>query len=131
MTAIVRAALAAVLAVSLFPVAAAGQDTSYAGLQRRVALLELANADLARRLRVLEARLQSEPSQAQPIVTSTKWREIANWRQLRRGMRMNEVRELLGEPDRVEGGTVTTWRWPDGDVRFMDDRVYSWNEPGR
>ena len=131
MTAILRGALVAALAVSFSPAVAAGQDTTTAGLFRRVALLELANADLTRRVRALEALVKTEPSQGQSIATSTKWRDLANWRRLRRGMSMDQVRELLGEPERVDAGYITFWRWPDGDVNFIDSKVDGWSEPGQ
>ena len=129
MTPIFRAALVAGMALTVTPVIAAGQDTTRAGLLRRVALLEMANADLARRVRALEAAVGKEPSLGEPVTTSAKWRDLANWRQLRMGMRMNEVRALLGEPERVDAGPLTFWRWPAGDVVFTDDKVSGWSEP--
>src|SRR5687768_4926722 len=66
MTAILRAALVAVLAVSSIPAVAAGQDTSAASLLRRIQLLEQANADLAQRVLELESRIKSQPSLSLP-----------------------------------------------------------------
>ena len=131
MTAIARAALVAALAASFTPAVAAGQDTSTASLLRRIEVLERVNADLEQRVRALESLIKSEPSQGQSIPTSTRWRDLANWRRLRRGMSMNDVRALLGEPERVDAGFITFWRWPDGDVHFVDGKVDGWSEPGR
>lgn len=131
MTAILRAGLVAALAASFFPAIAAGQDTTAASLLRRIEVLERANADLERRVRELESLMKSEPPQGQSIRTSTRWRDLANWRRLRLGMNMNEVRALLGEPKRVDAGLITFWRWPDGDVQFMDGTVRGWSEPDR
>jgi hypothetical protein len=131
MTAILRTALLAALAAASIPAVAAGQDTSTASLLRRIELLERANTDLERRVRELEAVIKSEPSLGRPIQASTRWRDLANWRRLRLGMKMDEVRALLGEPERVDAGPITFWRWPDGHVHFMDGKVSGWSEPDR
>ena len=129
MTAILRTALLAAWAAASIPAIAAGQDTSTASLLRRIELLERANTDLDRRVRELEAVIKSAPSQGQPIPTSTKWRDLANWRQLRQGMKPDQVRALLGEPERVDAGGVTFWHWANAYVSFMDGKVYGWSEP--
>ena len=129
MTTILRAALLAALAATFIPAVAAGKDTSTADLLRRIELLERANTDLERRVRELESIIKSEPSQGRPIRPSTGWKDLANWRQLRRGMTMDEVRALLGEPERVVGGYLTSWRWADAEVTFADGELDSWREP--
>ena len=129
MTAILRAALLAALAGASIPAVAAGQDTSTASLLRRIERLERANADLERRVRELEAIIQSVPSQGRPIPASAKWKDLANWRQLRQGMRPDQVRALLGEPERVEGGDFTFWRWGYAYVIFNDGKLDRWSEP--
>ena len=129
MTAILRTALLAALAAASIPAVAAGQDTSTASLLRRIELLERANTDLERRVRELEAVIKSEPSQGRPLQESTRWRDLANWRRLRLGMKMDEVRALLGEPERVDAGGVTFWHWANAYVSFMDGKVYGWSEP--
>ena len=67
------------------------------------------------------------------MLTSAKWRDVQNWRRLRRGMTMDEVRALLGEPERVQalGGVITHWYWDSGaDVSFdASDKLESWSEP--
>lgn len=55
----------------------------------------------------------------------------ANWRQLRTGMSMDEVRALLGEPEHVEGGTMTYWRWTNAEVQFYRGKLDGWSEPKR
>ena len=129
MTAILRTALVVALAVASIPAVAAGQDTSPASLLRRIELLERRNADLERRVRELEAVIQSEPSQGGPIPASTKWKDLANWRQLRRGMKPDQVRALLGEPQRVAGGDFTYWHWGQAYVIFYSGKLDSWLEP--
>jgi hypothetical protein len=129
MTAVLRAALLAALSATSIPAVAAGQDTSPASLLRRIEILERANADLERRVRELEAIIQSEPSQGRPIPASNKWKDLANWRQLRQGMKPDQVRALLGEPESVDGGDFTFWRWPGAFVIFYEGKLHQWSEP--
>jgi len=129
MTRILRAALVAALVAASIPARATGQDTSTASLLRRIELLERANTDLERRVRELEAVIKSEPSQGRPILASTRWQDLANWRRLRQGMKPDQVRALLGEPERVEAGVVTFWRWNEANVYFMDGKLAGWSEP--
>ena len=137
MTGILRTMLLAALAAASKPVVAAGQDTSTASLIRRIEILERVTADLDRRVGALEAVIKSAPSQGQSIPASTKWQDLANWRRLREGMKMDEVRALLGEPDRVEGGPITFWYWVDANahiyasVDFESGGVSGWTEPRR
>lgn len=130
MTAILRTALLAALAAASMSAVAAAQDTSTASLLSRIELLERANTDLERRVRELEALIKSQPSQGQPIPASTRWQDLANWRQLRRGMKMDQVRALLGEPERVDAGVFTFWRWAGAQVYFdSDGKLAGWSEP--
>lgn len=133
MTPMLRTVLLAALVASFIPVVAAGQGTPADSLLRRIDQLERRTTDLERRLGELESLIRSEPTRAQPLQTSSKWRDLQNWRQLRSGMRPDEVRRLLGEPEHVEGGEVAIWFWggyPGGPhVTFMEDKVYSWSEP--
>jgi hypothetical protein len=101
------------------PTVAAGQNVSTDSLLRRIAALE-------RRVGELEALVRVEPSRAVPA-------SLANWRRLRRGMKMDAVRELLGEPLRVETVGVTSWHYANGaQVIFgSDDKVDGWTEPWR
>ncbi len=136
MTAILRATLVAALAASSIPAVATGQGTSTDSLLSRIELLERRTADLEQRVRDLEALIKTEPSRARSVPASDKWQDLGNWRRLRTGMKPDEVRALLGEPDHVEGGQMATWFWgnfaPAGagpEVTFMQGKVYSWSEP--
>jgi TonB family protein len=129
MTATLRIALLAALAAAFIPAVATGQDTSTASLLRRIELLESSNTDLERRVRELESLIKSKPSKGRAITTSARWQDLASWRQLRLGMTMDEVRELLGEPERVDGGLLTIWYWADANVDFRSDELAGWSEP--
>ena len=78
-----RAALLALLVAALTPAALAGQQQSSDSLVHRIVVLENTVAGLEQRVRELEALRKGEPSRPQPVAASTKWRDIANWRQLR------------------------------------------------
>jgi hypothetical protein len=135
MTPVFRVALLAALAASTIPAVAAGQEASANSLQRQIDLLERRTIDLEERVRQLEALFRAEPGQSLPGAASTKWRDLQNWRQLRMGMTMNQVRAALGEPGRVDANILeTTWYWdyPRGPSVGFDSssgRVKSWSEP--
>jgi hypothetical protein len=135
MTAILRAALCVAFAVSSTPTIAPGQVASTESLAPRIDLLERRVADLERRVRELEALIKVGPAPEQPIPDSRKWQDLANWRRLQRGMTMNEVRALLGEPERVEALVWTIWYWNEreAEVRFdiRSGKVDAWSEPRR
>ena len=125
MTAIFRAALVAAFTVASIPTGAVGQNVSADSLLRRIDSLQRRTADLERRVSELEALIRVEPSGSRAVPAS-----LANWRQLRRGMKMNEVRALLGEPESVHGADFLIWEYPHGaSVTFLDDKVYGWVEP--
>ena len=56
--------------------------------------------------------------------------DLSPWRQLKKGMTEAQVRGLLGEPAKVDGGTFANWYYKNsGAVTFYNDTVYSWEEP--
>ena len=133
MTGTLRVTLLATLALLTLPVAGGAQAPSVDSLLRRPELLERTATDLERRVRELEILIRSQSSPGRTVSTSTKSRDLQNWRRLRRGMKMEEVRALLGEPERVDalGGLGTYWRWESGaDVHFDNrERLEGWSEP--
>lgn len=131
MTAMLRAALFAALTATSLPAVAAGQATSSDSILRRVDFLERRVTDLERRVRDLEAPIAAEPSRDRRVSSSPDWRDLQNWRRLSRGMSMDEVRALLGDPQRVEAGPLTYWHWSNAQVYFMLDKLEGWSEPRR
>jgi len=136
MTPILRATLLAVLTASSIPAVAAGQEAPTDSLLRRIDLLERRTSDLERRVRDLEALISTEPVRPRPAGVSPESRDLQNWRRLRLNMTMDQVRALLGEPERVAAGSPWTfWYWDAGSayVRFdsRSDKVDAWTEPGR
>ena len=132
MTATCRVALLATLAAASISAVAAAQGTPIDSLNRRVSLLERSVAVLEQRVRELQALVKSDSSQVQPVVEPSKGQGLANWRRLSRGMTMDAVRRLLGEPVSVIAfPTFTGWQYPDGaSVTFnSENQVQGWMEP--
>ena len=128
--------LLAIVALVVAPTSVAAQQADVTALLARLEQLERTVRVLERRIAVLEAPAPAPPvGQAQPATDPGSWRELANWRQVQRGMPMDQVRVLLGEPDRVESVVFTYWYWGDryegGNVYFDADsrRVVGWSEP--
>ena len=126
--------LVAIVALVVAPTSATAQQTDVTALLARLEQLEQTVRVLEQRIAVLEAEAPAPPvGQAQPATSPGSWRELANWRQLELGMTMDQVRALLGEPDRVEGGGITWWYWGEfsegGSVTFITRQVSGWSEP--
>src|SRR5262245_46685784 len=109
------------------------------------AMPALAQTDVEKRLNDLERRVEqlekqsgrsaSAGNRSQVVGGQDGWRRIENWRALKRGMTQAEVRGLLGEPHRVDAGSVTSWYYDypiGGDLLFAGDgRLHGWSEPRR
>ena len=136
MIGVMRVALLAAVACCSLPRVALAQTATADSLRRRIDQIERTTAELERRLHELEMLVKREPSRAGQVPASSKWRDLQNWRRLRRGMTMDEVRALLGEPERVEamGVVGTFWQWDSGraSVRFdgFSGKLDAWSEPG-
>jgi hypothetical protein len=96
----------------------------------RLDLLENEIKDLKARLSNLEKYEQNKSATSKPTASNDGWKSLANWRTLKRGMSYQEIRSLLGEPIRVDGGFFTRWFYQNrGYVVFYEDKVDSWQEP--
>ena len=102
---------------------------SYAHDVERINKLEQDVQELRTRLNNLETNKGSLGNVQKPN-TSDGLQSLANWRQLQTGMSPVQVRDILGEPQRVRGGDVAVWDYQnDGSVTFIRERLRSWNEP--
>lgn len=61
---------------------------------------------------------------------------LSSWRQISKGLSRDQVRSILGEPRKIEGGTIELWFYGQSDsygapssVRFGFDGVIGWQEP--
>lgn len=97
----------------------------------RITQLEKEVQDLKHRLTQLEAPPSSSTTRQKPVVASSgDWKILANWRSLKKGMSYEEVRALLGEPARIQGGDMTYWFYPSqSGVTFYKDKLDFWTEP--
>ncbi len=104
--------------------------SSFASDSARVSQLENEVNELRLRVQKLENFLPNASNQQKQVVANEGAKSIANWRKLNRGMSYNDVRGLLGEPLRIEGGGVAYWMYSNnGRVTFVRDTLSSWNEP--
>ena len=121
-------ALLAVLCLVALPSPASAQSRTEEALARRVDSLERRVVELEARLAQLE---RSGPQATSARSTSsTNSQDLANWRQLREDMSYDTVRRILGEPVRIDGGSVAFWSYQNGgQVSFISGRLKSWTEP--
>jgi len=96
----------------------------------RITQLEKEVQELKNRLTTLESPVNKAIVQ-KSTVTNDGWKQLANWRSLKKGSSYEEVRTILGEPEKVRAsGSVTFWSYSNrGGATFMDDRLYGWDEP--
>jgi restriction endonuclease S subunit len=91
-------------------------------------------SELENRIKDLESLLliYKEPEEIRSE-TGQGWQNKKNWRSLKTGMTVEEVRALLGEPIKTIDGVRTLWYYPNifrGYVSFDEKgRLTVWNEP--
>ena len=104
--------------------------SSFANDSERISQLENEVNELKLRIQKLENFPPNTSNQQKQVLANEGAKSIANWRKLNRGMSYNDVRGLLGEPLRIEGGGIATWRYAsNGNVVFIRDKLSSWDEP--
>ena len=103
---------------------------SYAHDSDRIDQLEREIHDLKVRISKLESLL-TNPSTAQEVVaTSEGWKSITNWRKIATGMGTSDVRKILGEPYKIDGGTFASWYYQNGGrIIFYKGKIDRWMEP--
>ena len=96
----------------------------------RITQLEKEVQELKARLTNLESPVNKVVIQ-KTTVMSDGWKNLANWRSLKKGSNYDEVRAILGEPEKVSAsGSLTYWYYSKrGDVTFYKDKLDGWNEP--
>ena len=58
------------------------------------------------------------------------WKSPANSKKLAKDMSIGEVQSILGDPERMNGGTIGFWYYPNGGtVTFFIGQVDGWSEP--
>lgn len=95
----------------------------------RITQLEKEVQELKLRLSKLEGPQTITNQQQRTIVSGEGWKSLANWRSLKNGMSYDEVRSILGEPTRIDGGNLAYWHYSNGAfVSFFRDKVNRWEE---
>ena len=96
----------------------------------RITQIEKEVKELKNRLTTLESPVNKAIVQ-KSTVTNDGWNNLANWRYLKKGSSYDEVRTILGEPEKVRAsGPLTFWSYSNrGEVTFYEDRLNGWNEP--
>lgn len=104
--------------------------SSYAQDEDRIDRLEQEIKDLTIRVLELETILQLNSSESKIEPSDYPWKSQANWRTLSTGMSKTEVRGILGEPMRIDGGDLAIWYYENnGRVYFYGESMDSWSEP--
>ena len=113
--------------------------SSYADDGDRIDQLEQEIQDIKERISKLESMLQQKGDEKELVVTEDEkelvvtedgWKSVANWRKLTTGMSTTTVREILGEPKRIDGGSLAIWSYENGgSVGFFEEKVATWSEP--
>jgi len=108
------------------------QSNQSSNLEQRVATLE-------RKVAALETKVSTPTTSGattqRPAATSGEvelWKDKSNWRKLERGMTMDQVRRLLGEPRTVDvNGISKYWRYSTSfspHVHYINNRLDGWDE---
>jgi len=102
----------------------------YASDIDRITQLEKEVQELKTRLSTLESPLNKAIIQ-KSTVTIDGWKNLANWRSLKKGSSYDAVRATLGEPEKVRASSsFTYWYFPNrSQVTFYEDRLDGWSEP--
>jgi outer membrane protein assembly factor BamE (lipoprotein component of BamABCDE complex) len=96
----------------------------------RITQLEKEVQELKRRLTNLERPQSSSSLNQKPTSSTEGWKNLAAWRSLKNGMSYDDVRAILGEPQRIDGGRLTYWFYPNrSSLTFYLDKLDSWSEP--
>ena len=96
----------------------------------RLGKLEQEIQQLKLRLQKLESLSATSDSNGTQQSFGEGWKSKLQWRRLRKGMLPEDVRELLGEPERIWGGDFTRWEYPGYAIAtFYEGKLDSWQEP--
>ena len=104
-------------------------------LNQKVEELEKKVEQLELRINKLENKLMTEKTtQKSPNVSKGDYKDKGNWRKLEIGMTKYQVKELLGEPERISkdniGSYMEFWSYGLGRVTFGDrGTLISYSEP--
>lgn len=103
---------------------------AHANDAERIQNLEREIQEIKVRLSALERPPVNGKAAQAPTPSGDGWKTVSNWRRLKEGMGYDEVRGILGEPERINGGDVAIWRYANrGEVGFFLGKLSRWSEP--
>jgi len=103
---------------------------SYANDNDRIDQLEKEVQELRLRISKLESLLSNSSESKKLAPSHEGWKSVSNWRKLTTDMIASDVQEILGEPQRVDGGKFARWYYENGGiVNFFNGKVDRWMEP--
>lgn len=90
---------------------------------------------LLEKIAELEARIEALENPRSG--TSSVPRGLSAWRRLEKGMSYSQVRQILGEPNKIDSGFITRWYYGSGTRSYSPERVEftqgqgvsGWEEP--
>ena len=104
--------------------------SSYAHDSDRIEQLEREVQETKQRLSILESKLQNKNDEEELAIAGDGWKSVANWRKLISGMSALRVKNILGDPHRIDGAKNAVWYYDNGGVVWIiDGNVDRWTEP--
>ena len=104
--------------------------SSYAHDSDRIEQLEREVQETKQRLSILESKLQHTNDEEELVISDDGWKSVANWRKLTFGMSALSVKNLLGDPHKIDGAKNAVWYYDNGGVvRIIDGNLERWSEP--
>jgi len=110
-------------------------SSSYAHDSARIDELERELLETQKRLSILESMFRKKDAKEHAnntgeVKTDEGWKFTASWRELAVGMSTGKVLEILGDPHKVKGASVSNWYYENGgSLVFWDGYLKSWSEP--
>ena len=96
----------------------------------RIEQLEREVQETKQRLSILESKLRDTNDEEELVIADDGWKSVANWRKLTFGMSALSVKNLLGDPHKIDGAKNAVWYYDNGGVvRIIDGNVDRWSEP--
>jgi len=111
-----------------------GEEVTIEEMQKQLSAITQVVLELRNKVIALEEeinKINKQKSLGNASVQEIPTPQIQNgWRALKRGLSLDQVRVILGEPVRVLGGEITIWSYKNnGSVTFYKDKVSGWSEP--
>ena len=108
-------------------------------LEQRISVIELKLIELQKKIDDLQRsvnQIASGPSKTQAAPAIERWKNVDNWRTgLQKGMTKSQVRDLMGEPSKINTYTLLGEDWiygfqGSGEIHFSPKGIVeSWTEP--